>query len=83
MVFGTGGYGPIRSSYHERLWDVPMLVVHQTTRVLHQESYNVVSFLAGDYRNAAIWYTWKDMVSETTTSKLLLKETSGMCVVPR
>ena len=83
MVFGTGGYGPIIYGYHERLLGVPVPVVHQKPQVLHQESYNGVSFLTGDYRNEERRYTWKDLASETTMGEYLLKETSGICVVPR
>ena len=69
MVLGTGGYGTIRSGYYERLRGVPVPVVHQTPRGLHQDSYNGVSFLAGYYINAARRYTWNYVASETTTSE--------------
>ena len=59
MVFGTGGYGPIGSSYHARLWGVTMPAVHQKPLGLHQLSYHGVPFLRRYKRNAAGWYTWK------------------------
>ena len=50
MVFDTGGYGSIRSVYHEILRGVPVPVVHQTPQVFHQASYNGVLFLSVDYK---------------------------------
>ena len=67
MVFVTGLYGTVVAGYHEILRGVTVMVVHQTPRGLHQAPYNGVSFLARDYRDEAVQYTWKDVASETTT----------------
>ena len=56
-------------------------MVHHTPQGLHQESYNGVSFWGVDQKNAAGRYNWNYVASEITTSELILKETSGICLV--
>ena len=67
-------------------YQVPLSIVvklvYHTPRGLYQDSYNEVLFLARYWRNAARWYTWKDVASDTTTSEWILKEMTGLYMVP-